>query len=277
MTDDYLKTFKSECNKLNANFDIEIVSRGRSGQTLKKLQIKGNVPGKILSEGEQRAISIANFLTEVQMDKENKGIVLDDPVSSLDHKRRTQIVKRLHEEACCRQVIIFTHEIAFFMEMKIQAEKSGIIFQQETIRKICNEPGNISSVIPWQGMGVKDRTGKLKNDLQKINSVFNAGDMDKYYYEAKQWCELLRESWERAVEEVLFNDAIQRYNPCVQTQRLKKAPFSQELYNELENGMTECSSWCHDQARAINGNIPSVEDLKKYIDSFEKYCKKYRA
>ena len=163
------------------------------------------------------------------------------------------------------------------MEMKIQAEKSGIIFQQETIRKICNEPGNISSVIPWQGMGVKDRTGKLKNDLQKINSVFNAGDMDKYYYEAKQWCELLRESWERAVEEVLFNDAIQRYNPCVQTQRLKKAPFSQELYNELENGMTECSSWCHDQARAINGNIPSVEDLKKYIDSFEKYCKKYRA
>lgn len=277
VTDDYLKTFKSECNKLNANFDIEIVSRGRSGQTLRKLQIKGNVPGKILSEGEQRAISIANFLTEVQMDKENKGIVLDDPVSSLDHKRRTQIVKRLLEEACCRQVIIFTHEIAFFMEMKIQAEKSGIIFQQETIRKICNEPGNISSVIPWQGMGVKDRTGKLKNDLQKINSVFNAGDMDKYYYEAKQWCELLRESWERAVEEVLFNDAIQRYNPCVQTQRLKKAPFSQELYNELENGMTECSSWCHDQARAINGNIPSVEDLKKYIDSFEKYCKKYRA
>lgn len=277
VTDDYLKTFKSECNKLNANFDIEIVSRGRSGQTLKKLQIKGNVPGKILSEGEQRAISIANFLTEVQMDKENKGIVLDDPVSSLDHKRRTQIVKRLLEEACCRQVIIFTHEIAFFMEMKIQAEKSGIIFQQETIRKICNEPGNISSVIPWQGMGVKDRTGKLKNDLQKINSVFNAGDMDKYYYEAKQWCELLRESWERAVEEVLFNDAIQRYNPCVQTQRLKKAPFSQELYNELENGMTECSSWCHDQARAMNGNIPSVEDLKKYIDSFEKYCKKYRA
>lgn len=277
VTDDYLKTFKSECNKLMANFDVEIVSRGRSGQTLKKLQIKGNVPGKILSEGEQRAISIANFLTEVQMDKENKGIVLDDPVSSLDHKRRTQIVKRLLEEACCRQVIIFTHEIAFFIEMKIQAEKVGITFQQKTIRKICNEPGNISSVIPWQGMGVKDRTGKLKKDLQKINSVFKAGDMDKYYYEVKQWCELLRESWERAVEEVLFNDAIQRYNPCVQTQRLKKAPFSQELYNELENGITECSSWCHDQARAINGNIPSVEDLKKYINSFEKYCKKYRS
>ena len=26
--------------------------------------------------------------------------------------------------------------------------------------------------------------------------------------------------------------------PCVQTQRLKKAPFTQDLYSELEAGMT---------------------------------------
>lgn len=100
--------------------------------------------------------------------------------------------------------------------------------------------------IATQGMNVKDRIGKLKNDLQGIVAIFNSGDMDTYYYRAKEWCELLRESWERAVEEILFNDAIQRYNPCVQTQRLKKAPFTQNLYTELEHGMTECSAWCHD-------------------------------
>lgn len=63
---------------------------------------------------------------------------------------------------------------------------------------------------------------------------------------------------------------------CTNT-KIKKSSIFTGVINELENGMTECSSWCHDQARAINGNIPSVEDLKKYIDSFEKYCKKYRA
>ena len=78
------------------------------------------------------------------------------------------------------------------------------------------------------------------------------------------------------MEEILFNDAIQRYNPCVQTQRLKKAPFSQNLYSELEKGMSECSDWCHDQARAINGNVPIIDDLKKYIETFEKYCKQNR-
>lgn len=146
-----------------ANFDVDIVSRGSSGQTLKKLQIKGKAPGKVLSEGEQRAISIANFLTEVHMDVRNIGIVLDDPVCSLDHKRRTFIVSRLLEEAKERQVVVFTHEITFFMELKTEAERNGISYEQETIRKICNEPGDISPVIPWQGMNVKDRTGKLKN------------------------------------------------------------------------------------------------------------------
>lgn len=276
VTDDYLKTFEQECQRLNADFNINIVSRGSSGKTLKKLQIKGNIPGKVLSEGEQRAISIANFLTEVSMDARNIGIVLDDPVCSLDHKRRSLIVKRLIEEAQIRQVVIFTHEITFFMELKTEAERNGVMFEQETIRKICDQPGDISTLIPWQGMNVKDRTGKLKNDLQKIVSVFNSGDMDTYYYKAKEWCELLRESWERAVEEILFNDAIQRYNPCVQTQRLRKAPFTHELYTELEHGMTECSAWCHDQARAINANIPSVDDLKSYIECFEKYCKKHK-
>lgn len=274
VTDDYLKTFKAECKKLNADLNVEIASRGSSGQTLKKLQIKGIVPGRVLSEGEQRAISIASFLTEVHMDARNIGIVLDDPVCSLDHKRRSFIVNRLLEEAMLRQVVVFTHEITFFMELKTEAERKNVIFKQETIRNFCNEPGDISPVIPWQGMTVKDRTGKLKNDLQGIVALFNNGDMDTYYYKAKEWCELLRESWERAVEEILFNDAIQRYNPCVQTQRLKKAPFTQELYCELERGMTECSAWCHDQARAINGNTPSAEDLKNYIDCFEKYWKK---
>lgn len=277
VTDDYLKTFERECQRLNADFNVNIVSRGSSGQTLKKLQIQGNIPGKVLSEGEQRAISIANFLTEVSMDVRNIGIVLDDPVCSLDHRRRSLIVKRLVEEAQIRQVVIFTHEITFFMELKMEAERNGVTFEQETIRKICGQPGDISNLIPWQGMNVKDRTGKLKNDLQKIVSVFNSGDMDKYYYEVKEWCELLRESWERAVEEILFNDAIQRYNPCVQTQRLKKAPFTHDLYTELEHGMTECSSWCHDQARAINANIPSIDNLKSYIKCFEDYCKLHRA
>lgn len=276
VTEDYINTFTKECERLNANFNAEIKSRGSSGATLKKLQIKGCAPGKILSEGEQRAVALASFLTEVKMDVNNIGIVLDDPVCSLDHKRRSIIAKRLLNESKNRQVIVFTHDITFFMELKSISDKENLSFVQKTVRKIANIPGDIADVIPWPGMNVKERTGKLKNDLQKIRSTFNSGDMDEYFYQVKQWCELLRESWERAVEEILFNDAVQRYNPCVQTQRLKKAPFSTVLYQELEEGMLECSSWCHDQAREIIGTVPDLEQLQQYIECFENYHKKNR-
>ncbi|MBC3887090.1 AAA family ATPase [Acetobacterium paludosum] len=276
VTEDYINTFSDECERLNANFNAEIKSRGNSGVTLKKLQIKGCEPGEILSEGEQRAVALASFLTEVKMDDNNIGIVLDDPVCSLDHKRRSIIANRLLDESKNRQVIVFTHDITFFMELKSLADKEDVSFVQETVRKIGNIPGDISNVIPWPGMRVKERIGKLKNDLQQINHTCNSGDMDNYYYEAKQLCELLRESWERAVEEILFNDALQRFNPCVQTQRLKKAPFSTLLYQELEEGMTECSAWCHDQAREINGTAPDLEQLQEYINCFERYFNQNR-
>ena len=275
VTADYLSTFEDECQKLNAKFDAEIVQRGSKGTTLKKLSIKGLAPGKILSEGEQRAIAIANFMTEVQMDSKNIGVVFDDPVCSLDHKRRNVIAERLLDEAAFRQVVIFTHDITFFMELKTLADKRGISYLQETIRKIAGIPGNIKYNIPWQGMNVKDRIRKLNSDLQEISKLEKNGD-DDYFYRAKEWCELLRESWERAVEEILLNDAIQRYNPCVQTQRLRKAPFTIMLYTELEEGMSECSSWVHDRARALNGDIPSSSELKKYIESFEKFVKDNR-
>lgn len=275
VTSDYLATFRNECQKLNAQFDAEIVQRGSNGITLKKLSIKGLAPGKILSEGEQRAIAIANFMTEVQMDTKNIGVVFDDPVCSLDHKRRYIIAERLLDEVQKRQVIIFTHDITFFMELKALADRRGTSYRQETIRKVAGIPGNIKHDIPWQGMNVNDRIKKLNSDLQDIAKKEKDGD-DNYFYKAKEWCELLRESWERAVEEILLNDAIQRYNPCVQTQRLKKAPFTRALYGELEEGMSECSSWVHDRARALDGDIPTSSDLKKYIESFTKFVKDNR-
>ena len=122
------------------------------------------------------------------MDSRNVGIVvLDDPACSLDHKKRSLIFKRLLEEATKCQVVVFTHEITFFMELKTEADRNGVIFEQETIRNYCNKPGDIFQIILWQGITGKDRTGKLKNELQSIVSLYNSGDMDSYCYRARGW------------------------------------------------------------------------------------------
>ena len=126
-------------------------------------------------------------------------------------------------------------------------------------------------------MKVKDRCGKLKNDLQSnIKKLSEGDDQDAYVESVKKWCELLRESWEHCVEEYLFNGAVQRFNPAIQTQKLDKVPFTHDLYTELETGMTDCSKWVHDQAAAINREIPTYAKLTEWMDTFENYYKKLK-
>ena len=69
--------------------------------------------GKILSECEHRCVALAAFLAEQATTESRSAIVFDDPVSSLDHMHREAVVDRLADEWQHRQIIVFTHDIAF--------------------------------------------------------------------------------------------------------------------------------------------------------------------
>ena len=111
---DYKERFANECKELNCSLPVEFRTQGQRGQTLRSLSIKGrHRPDAILSEGEQRAVALADFLTEVSLNPANAGIVLDDPVTSQDHERKERIARRLVSEAKDQQVVIFTHDLVF--------------------------------------------------------------------------------------------------------------------------------------------------------------------
>ena len=104
------------------------------GKTVRSLTMPGrSSPEKILSEGEQRAIALADFLAEVNSNPANAGIALDDPVTSQDHQRKTMIAKRLVEEALKRQVIIFTHDLPFLNQLIQSAEEISIEYEAHWI------------------------------------------------------------------------------------------------------------------------------------------------
>ncbi len=136
ITEKYTETFNCECETLDAPTVVNIVQRNEKASTLRKLQIAGRGANDILSEGEQRAISLADFLTEVQLDPNNKGIFFDDPVSSQDHLRREKIASRLVQLAQEKQIVVFTHDIAFFIRLKILAEMKNLNHEFTTIRKM---------------------------------------------------------------------------------------------------------------------------------------------
>lgn len=246
------------------------------------MSVKGRKPVEILSEGEQRSISLANFLAETNLNKNNICIVLDDPVCSLDHKRRDIIAERLVEEAQKKQVVILTHDIIFLNCVQKLCEEQNVDCNILTIRKINQNAGIIQNTGPWVGAPVKERIGYLQNKLQSIKKIykeFNLGNFElynQYGEEAKLWCEQLRETWERMVEEILFNNSVQRFNPAIQTQRLKQVVFTQELYQEVEKGMTKCSNWVHDRASGLGEEIPTPDQLAEYLTECKIFVKNNR-
>lgn len=283
VTGEYVRIFNEECKKLRAEFSAEIKQRGSRGTTLNKLTVKGKRPLDILSEGEQRSIALANFLAETSIHNNNVCIVFDDPVSSLDYKRRDIIADRLIEEAHKKQVVILTHDLTFLLALQNKCEDQGMDYITTTIRKIQKTTGIIERSLPWIGLPVKNRISQLKQELQILESMHNSitpdtpGNLSLYENMAKLWCEKLRETWERSIEEILFNNSVQRFNPAIQTQRLKRAPFTTELYLEIETGMKKCSNWVHDRASGLGEEIPVPKILREYLNDCEEFIKKNRA
>jgi hypothetical protein len=91
---------------------------------------------------------------------------------------------------------------------------------------------------------------------------------------------MLREAWERALEEVLLGGVVERYRSSVQTNRL--APLSDITDADcktVETAMTKCSTWLpgHDQAAAARAPVPGTTELKNDIDALDAWVKSIRA
>lgn len=274
----YVDLFNKETKRLDCDFGLKVEPHGRSSTTVKELKLefaRGHSPSEILSDGEQRVSALADFLTEARLDKNNSGIIFDDPVNSLDHERRTTIAQRLVEEAKERQVIIFTHDIIFLLDLQFYADRQSVEYISLSMRKNGDRVGVIKKELPWFALNVKSRVGYLKNDLARLKKA-EAGDQDQYRKEVKGWYELVREAWERAVEERLFKGVVQRFSKGVQTQKLDRIDISPALIKEITDGMTESSKWVHDMAAGMNPAVPKNEKLEadiKLLEDFITKCK----
>lgn len=275
ITEKYAEKFNEECEKLNAPKIVNIVQKNVKSTTLRKLQVGGAVANSVLSEGEQRAISLADFFTETEINPNNKGVVFDDPVTSQDHLRRERIAQRLVELAQNKQVVVFTHDVAFFVALKIMTEKINLPLTITTIRNAMGLPGVIKPDLPWVAQNIKSRIGFLKDRLVRLKKVEDGGDADEYFYQAKAWYTFLREAWERAVEERLFKGVVERFGIGVQTLRLKNIVITPELLADIEKGMTDSSNWVHDASMGLNPTPPDTAkaaiDLK-FLEDFATKC-----
>lgn len=275
------KSFRQELQNLEfKHVEVELKEQGGAeGVFYHKLILTRN-PGievpKVVSEGEQRCISIAAFFAELSTADDPSAIVFDDPVSSLDFQWRHAVARRLVAESRVRQVIVFTHDVVFLLALKQFAAEVDITPLDQHVRRQSKGAGVCVEELPWVAMRVKDKIRYLKKQAQSADKLHRNGEIDAYEVQAKHLYGLLREAWERALEEVLLNGLVERYRPSVQTQRLAKiTDISDADCKAVDTAMTKCSTWLtgHDQAAAARAPVPGSDELKNDIEALDTWVK----
>jgi energy-coupling factor transporter ATP-binding protein EcfA2 len=258
--------------------EVELKEVGGAEGVLYHKLILSRAPGvelpKVVSEGEQRCLSIAAFFAELSTADDPSGIVFDDPVSSLDYRWREGVARRLVEEAKTRQVIVFTHDIVFLLLLKQFSEEQGVEQLDQHVRQLSMGAGVCAEELPWVALKVSKRIGYLKKLLQDAEKLHRDGHQAAYEREASLIYGYLREAWERVVEEVLLGGVVERYRPGVQTQQVAQiADVDVEDCRAVETAMTKCSKWLrgHDQAAAARADIPEPAELKVDIEMLESW------
>lgn len=248
----YVDTFNEECQKLNGKFGIEVSHTGSAGKSYRQLRLKGKSPNAILSEGEQKVIAIADFLSEMKLSEINRGIIFDDPVTSLDNDRKKQIAERLAEYALEKQVIIFTHDIVFFYHVKNFSKKhlstitdSFIHHSIERDQLFCGKV--VANSSPASEGQYKDAS-KAEQWLAK--SKMSSGTERTDY--AKSGCSALRSSYEALTIFIVLGGTVQRFDPQIRMGRLKDIKYDKLLVEQIVEKHGEISD-------LIEGHLPSDE------------------
>lgn len=234
--------------------------------------------GQVLSEGEHRCVALAAFMAELATTENRSGIVFDDPVSSLDHMHREAVAKRLIAEAANRQVIVFTHDLAFLFELNRAADEVQPKPQVaiSSVSRGSDKAGFCRSEPPFKARRVTDITTSLTNQLANERYHFDQGDQDEWRDTVKSVAASLRDTWEIAVEEAVGH-VIRRLSNEVKTPGLVKlTAITVADCESMRDGFARCSELLHSAAPALNRPLPRPDALSDEIDALSNWANDLR-
>ncbi len=241
---------------------------------------------RVFSEGERTALGLAAYFTEAQLDASKSALILDDPVSSLDHVRRGLVASRLAAIAEFRQVVVFTHDVAFVADLKREANGRGVLVTERSVTRRRggeHKPGACIKVHPWKAKDVRERLGDLRNGLSRIKRVSDGWDDEAYGNAVAVWAGNLSETWERIFSQEIVGALLAEGGLEVRPMMVKVlARFSDTDQREFDSSYRRVSQWAkrHDKSAAVNYVPPDVDALEKelkFVDTWFKRVKGYKS
>lgn len=267
ITDAFVQRFNEELIALGASqLKVELVkSRVSKGRVLHKLQLREasqNGLADVLSEGENRIVSIAAFLADVIGKSNQAPFIFDDPISSLDQSYEEAVVQRLIKLSQDKQIIVFTHRLSLLGTVRHFAEKKGNNYHVVSIRAADWGTGE-PAPIPLSQSDIKSALNTLMNQrYQDAKKASENGEFEHAEILLKSICSDFRTLVERSIENDLLCGVVQRFQRPVYTLKIKdlvKLKDTDCLL--LDSLMTKYSGFEHSQPIESPMYLPKPEDL----------------
>jgi energy-coupling factor transporter ATP-binding protein EcfA2 len=259
---DELKSLRKTSIKIELNFGT---SRGHS-----KVQQRINSNYyllDILSEGEQKAIALAEYLTELQLDNSKSPVIFDDPVNSLDHHIIDDVSRRLIKLSADRQVIICTHSILLFNSLLYFSK-------QTTFKDLTYKFYNSKTQFDRSGYitEAEEQINGVNVLIREINSLLNNSPKERSESDiASDGYGYLRSAIEVCVEKEIFKETVKRYQKNIALGAFVKV--NGELINAHKDKLNEIfersSGYIkgHSNPTEIH-NEPTIAELKTDFNDF---------
>lgn len=280
ITDAFAQRFNDELTALKASqVKVELVkTKVSKGRVLHKLRLRDASQNlsEVLSEGENRIVSIAAFLADVTGKGNKAPFIFDDPISSLDQNYEEAVVERLIKLSHDRQIIIFTHRLSLLGTIKHFAEKKSLKLDVKHIRAAewgTGEP----APLPISQSDIKASLNMLINeDCAKVKKASENRDFKQEETLKKSICSEFRILVERSIENDLLCGVVQRFQRPVQTLKIKElSKLNGEDINFFDSLMTKYSGFEHSQPLESPVNLPKLEELLEDLTSLKTWREEY--
>ena len=262
--------FSKEINKFDSfNPEIELrkarTSYGVPYFQVSLIQKPDALVSEILSEGEHRCVALAAFLAELATTESRSAIVFDDPVSSLDHLHLEAVAERLAEEGLHRQVVAFTHDIAFLFLLDQACRDKGTDVTFRTVTRTEDYAGFIQQDLPARAQPVEKAIMGMQKRLDNEKHFYDNGDHVRWEQAVGALRSQLRSTWERAAEEVVA-PVTRRLSSKVNTKGLAKLTvLTMEHCTPISQAYGRFSKSLHSSPVALNPAFLKPEDVQKEI------------
>lgn len=256
---DFGRRFEDECKRLRAP-NVTLNFPGREGQVTRRKLVASYKPTEVLSEGEQKALALADFLAEVTCVPASSPVVFDDPITSMDYRRIHEVCDRIVALAENHQIIVFTHNIWFAAELLAKADKKK--WKYYDIRLEGGDAGVVTAAAHPRVdtiAQVSARVKKMIDAAERQEGVIKAALVEKGYEELRGLCEIV-------VEHEMFKGVVQRYAPNVMMTKLDQINVGklQESMAAITPIFEKCCRYVasHSQPLETQGIRPTLDELK---------------